>query len=222
MSEWSVTRSVLRLPWAAGSWDVARSCVRRRVRCPLAANPPEAGWGLGDGCSWGFARKVACVCFACLGRRPREWPRVDRVRTPLAHAPARPGERAVVGGREILRKTVVATVERGLRAPARHVFRRLAGIAECCLVNHVLLQIVSYRRWASDVPSIGCLAPSRSIGRGGLFGVVVIPVTRQWAGPVRPKRQGQSATDREEQCQGKHHHDSCAHLSLIGAREGEL
>jgi hypothetical protein len=119
-----------------------------------------------------------------------------------------------------LRKTVVATVERA-RAPARHCFRRLAGRAECGLVNHVLLQVVSYRRWASDVPSIGRGAASR-IYRGGMFGIVVIPITWQWAGPVRPKRQGQSATDREEQCHGKHDHDSGAHSSLIGETEREL
>jgi hypothetical protein len=113
-----------------------------------------------------------------------------------------------------LRKTRV-------RASARHFFRRLTGIAECGLVNHLLLQIVSYRRWARDVESIGRRV--RCIDRGGLCGIVVILlITRQWAGPVRPERQGQSATDREEQCHGKHDHDSRAHTTLIGATEREL
>jgi hypothetical protein len=162
--------------------------------------------------------RVACVCFACLGRRRRECPRVDRVRAPPADSPARPGERAVVGGRESL-KALVTTVER-VRAPARHFFRRLAGIAACDRVNDRLLQIVSHRRWERDIESIGRRV--RRISRGGLFGLVVFfVVTRQWAGRVRPERQGQSATDREEQCHGKHH-DSRAHTALIGVTKREL
>jgi hypothetical protein len=79
-------------------------------------------------------------------------------------------------------------------------------------VNQVLLQIVSYPRWASFIPWIGRPALLRSIYPGRLLGLVLIfVVTGQWAGPVRPERQGQSATDREEQWHGKQDHNSRSH-----------
>ena len=96
-------------------------------------------------------------------------------------------------------------------------------MAEFGLVNQVLPQIVSYPRWASLIPWIGRRAPLRSIYPGPLLGLVLIfLVARQCAGPVRPERQGQSATDREEQWHGKQDHNSRSHRTLIGATEREL
>jgi hypothetical protein len=91
-------------------------------------------------------------------------------------------------------------------------------------VNREVLQIVSYRRWASR-KSIGRLAPLRlrSICPGRLLGLVLIfVVSRQWAGLVRPERQGQSATDREEQWHDKQDHNSRSHPTLIGSTERQL
>jgi hypothetical protein len=39
---------------------------------------------------------------------------------------------------------------------------------------------------------------------------------------VRPERQGQSATDREEQWHDKHDHNSRSHPNLIGSTERQL
>ena len=83
-------------------------------------------------------------------------------------------------------------------------------------MTHELLQIVSYRRWASRI-SIGRLAPLRFqwIYPGRLLGLVLIfLVSRQCAGLVRPERQGQSATDREEQWHGKQDHNSRSHRTF--------